>query len=276
MRLLKLTFTALLLMTTAAVFSFGRKDKAEDAQAWDTQSAKSEIKNEYLSIDMLLDTQKENARNHLNWRSGAVSHKDYFDAVSGASKLHSTKNLRELTADPDSKSSRIPKGLRSLCLFAVSDSKTLSKDNFSITADGKKLTITFSHRGISYKIESDDGGRILVPEGFSIIFPPDTGDDSRPQDGQQTEIAREKNVGEESAALRYEADAPGEAVAAIYKGSLRSSLSQDGILTLKGKLRLAPNERPAQESAHDDESARDEQSVPTEQIEGDAPTEENI
>ena len=247
------TFSFFLLFVANSAFSFGKKDSS-DTTTQDVPKTE-EIKKDFLKIDFLLDTAHANPKNHLNWKTSSASYKDSFDAISGASKVHSTKNLREATLDASSKALQIPKGLRALCLFAVASPETLQKDNFQITHEEKKLTISFSHRGNDYKIESDENGTILVPEGFSIKL------------ANQNEKPEEKPSEEEA---NFTQDKPAFTIKAIFSGKLKASLSPSGILTLNGKLILTENkepEKPTEENLENSEnSERAESSETTENI----------
>lgn len=171
-------FIVFILLIQSA-FALGKKDTDSDSKKSDS-TEEEKIPNEYITIDLLLDTKKQNPKNHFNWKDSGKSsssssstnsdnsYKDYFDAVSGASKVHSTKNFRDVVLDSSKKNLRTPKGLRNLCLFAVANPETLSKDNFLVTQEGKKLTITFTHRENSYRIETDENGMLQVPEGFFV------------------------------------------------------------------------------------------------------------
>ncbi len=129
---------------------------------------------ESVKIDMRLNTAEADTKNHLTIKAEttrttassttATKTKDSYDAVSGASRKHSTKSTASLMVD-SSKKKTMPKGLRALALFSVSDFSFIEKDGLKIERDEenpKKLTITFSHRGNSYKIETDEKGTAHV------------------------------------------------------------------------------------------------------------------
>ena len=137
-RFFSIIFIFLLLNQSA--FSLGKKDKDSDKK--ESELIKEEkIPNETIKIDLFLDTKKPNSKNHFNWKASSKSenssssssssnssnsYKDSFDTVSGASIVHSTKKFREFSADSSSKNLRTPKGLRNLCLYAVSNQEMLS------------------------------------------------------------------------------------------------------------------------------------------------------
>ena len=224
------------LLLTQPILAFGKKDKT-DSEPKKEQT--EEIKKDFLKIDLFLDTKNPNQKNHFYWQTSSVSYKDSFDALSGASKVHSTQNLRESTLDKTTKSLQIPKGLYALCLFAIASPDSLQKDDFQIENEGKKLTITFSHRGNEYKIESDENGIIKVPDGFFIK-------------------KMQKNESEEQVLSEFVADSVSEKASAFYTGKLKSKLDKNRILEITGKLRLTKQEIPpseAKESESEDEKS---------------------
>ena len=243
------------------LFAFGKKDSSADENQTETAASaednNEEKPDEFIKIDLFLDTKGENPKNHFVWKNKSASYKDYFDAVSGASKVHSTKNFRDTVLEDQGKALKAPKGLRNLCLFAVSGPEMLSRDDFKIERDAlndKKITITFTHREISYRIESDENGDILVPENFFIKVPEDRqaeipensaenppenkNSDNSPENPPATpknevpgENSEEKNDG-------FSQDKPSDSVKMIYKGKLKSEFSADGIFTLNGTIKV--------------------------------------
>lgn len=256
MKIIKIRAGILILLAFLAIpaFALGKKDKTETTPA----SEEPKIEKQHIKIDLLLDTKKANPKNHFNWNTKSDSYKDYFDAVSGASKAHSTKQFRDFVLENGSKNMRTPKGLRNLCLFAVASPDLLEKDGFRIDSDGKKLVISFTHREIAYRIESDEDGMISVPEGFFIQLPPpkQTAGDSEQTEAEKADSSQAKaeqpaseNASAEKAAdgaesPDFQADAPSPSLATLFKGKLKAQLSQDGIFTLGGKLVLAKREEP--------------------------------
>lgn len=249
-------FSVFTLVFFAASFSYslGKKDgKSESEQS--KKQEKAELQEDFIKIDMLLDTKSANPKNHLKWKNSSASYDDYFDTISGASKVHSTKNLRDVTLDAGTKSLKIPKGLRSLCLFSVANPESLKNDNFLITQQGKKLTITFSHRQIDYKIESDEEGFIKVPDGFFIKMPKKAEESTKSKDEKK---ADEKTNAKAEAAQakktdgipddKFQNDEPPQSLSAIYVGKLEAKLSPEGILSIKGKLDLGKHEKPKSEA----------------------------
>ncbi|WP_294430094.1 hypothetical protein [uncultured Treponema sp.] len=258
-------FSIFTLFFFAASFSYslGKKDKENESEQSSKQE-KTEVQNDFIKIDMLLDSKSPNPKNYLKWKNSSASYDDYFDTISGASKVHSTKYLREVTLDSSTKSLKIPKGLRSLCLFSVANPESLKNDNFLITQQGKKLTITFSHRQIDYKIESDEEGFLNVPDGFFIKLPPKAEENAKAEKSEEKPKTEEKTAAmpesekksedinkdtekaenteitektEPEPSDGFQKDIPPSSIAAIYEGKLKANLSPEGIFTLTGKIK---------------------------------------
>ncbi|MBQ4378304.1 MAG: hypothetical protein II821_03795 [Treponema sp.] len=251
-----------------AAFCFGKKDSGAGAENKDSQTGsqapqpgsgeeKEEKSDEFIKIDLYLDTNGGNPKNHFNWKTKSTSYKDFFDAVSGASKVHSTKYFREAVFDTQGKSLKAPAGLRNLCLYSVSNPELLQKDDFKIEksgVDGKKLIITFTHREISYKIESNENGEILVPESFLIKKPQNLKQNENPENTvpekksengpseEKPEVPagdeNSQNTEEKSPDDGFVSDEPAESLKMIYQGKLKAKLDENGVLTLSGKVNL--------------------------------------
>jgi len=114
---------------------------------------------EDLSIDMNFDTKRSNPRDNflvLVYENQASV--DGYDAISGASKLQTTKELDAFRYDSfETKNLAMPEGLRSLLLYAVNSWKTAKQDNFKVTKVGDNLIITFIHRNNAYRITATNG-----------------------------------------------------------------------------------------------------------------------
>lgn len=253
------SFLLIIVLFSALAFSLGKKDKSSDS----TETEKVEIAKEHFKIDLFLDTKRPNPNNHFNWQTKKQSYKDSFDAVSGASKVHSTKTFREAAYDKGSKSLKTPRGLRNLCLFAVANPELLKQDNFSAKQEGSKITIEFTHRENSYIIESDETGYINVPEGFFVKLkevkkekkaeeakPEETKAEETKSEEAKTEATKsedEKPEEEQKQEVNipegFQKDEPAESLNAIFTGKLKATLSAEGILTLKGKLNLSERKK---------------------------------
>lgn len=259
-------------LSLSVLFATGKKDNSKTDN---TENETVEIPKEHIDIDLYINTKKADSKNHFFWKTSKASYKDSFDVLSGASKLHSTKDFRETVFDTLTKSLKTPKGLRNLCLFAVSPEQNLEKDNFQIVRDGKKLTLTFCHRDNFYRIESDEKGIISVPESFFIKLKQSSTKEEEKAEQTNNQVTEEKtdkennpteNVADstedsktaeenkvENISDGFEKDQSPQTLNAVFKGKLKASLSSDGIFTLKGRIKLTKNEieKPATEETEE-------------------------
>ena len=111
-------------------------------------------------VSVFFSLKKDDAKkNHFTWLTYDKRLKDSYDAISGASKHHATKNFSEFV---QYEGKRIfPQGLRNLFLFAVSSPEYMKIDDLTFFQEEKKVTIRFIHRGNAYKIETDEKGFIV-------------------------------------------------------------------------------------------------------------------
>lgn len=187
-----------------------------------------------LEIDFRLNTQKSDKKNQLTWLVDSKKTTDSFDAVTGASKKHSTGELKKVFFDKDSKYA--PKGLYALLLFAVSPFESLQKDMLKVEQNGKEILISFTHRGNAYKIQSDKDGFISMQDSFKIFnsfaqnkagvftVKPEYADDSFPQTLDWKKLNLESDLADTKSNKQY-------------TGKLKVSFKND-ILKLQGKLKL--------------------------------------
>lgn len=163
---------------------------------------------DFISIDLKLQTKDNGKKSHFYWKTSSKESKDFFDAVSGASKLHSTMEFKNIVNDGEQ---LIPKSLYCLCLFAVSSPEYLGKDGFSAIKSGKKIEINFEHRENRYRICSDEKGFLNIGSSFFMHKKGDLSDELSAET-----CTTSKNY--------------------IYAGRLKAKLSDNGVLTLKGKF----------------------------------------
>lgn len=195
---------------------------------------------ETLKIDFRYNTTADDGKNYLAWQTKGTKAKDMFDAVTGASKAHATKELRVLQTESGTKV--LPKGLYALLLFAVSPSAQAKTDNLQIQADGKKLVISFFHRGNAYTITTDEKGRLNTRTSFTIAQ--NLADNENGVFTLKPKIEWEK--------VTFTADDYDENAESIWDGTLQTAFTDD-VLTIKGKLKkIAPPEKPKPEISHDD------------------------
>ncbi|MDR1398983.1 MAG: hypothetical protein LBJ41_03575 [Treponema sp.] len=120
-----------------------------------------------LSIDFRYNCAQQDSGNYLSYTSGIryiEANKDSFDAVSGASRQHSTSLFAPLETDIMGRAT-ISKGFRGLLLFSVSADVTRQEDNLHVYQEGKVITMEFVHRGIAYQIQTDSQSRLNFPRG---------------------------------------------------------------------------------------------------------------
>ncbi|WP_407424954.1 hypothetical protein [Treponema sp.] len=183
------------------------------------EAASNEKKDNYIKIDFRLNTKNPDSKNYFNWKTSSTNLKDSFDAVSGASLYHSTKEFRTVSYDKSGKNILTPQGLKGLLLYAVSSYETLKKDNLSIESKGRQLKISFNHRGNFYKIITDENGVMNIPESFFII-------------DQSSEVSNEE------VQSKLIEDTVSENSEELYTGKLFTKLDKNGILKINGKLVL--------------------------------------
>ena len=213
---------------------------------------------ERLKIDFRYNTAADDGGNFLRWRTSGVQADDRFDAVTGASVAQSTKGLRAVQADGGK---TFPKGLYALLLFAVSPAAQAQTDGLTVTQDGARLSVAFMHRGVAYRICTDEQGRLDPRSSFSLAegladntagvftikpeFLYDTADETTGESARATGIDWEK--------VTFVPDSYGEGTERVWDGAL-SMTFVDGVLTIRGTLkRIAAPEMPApQEEASED------------------------
>ncbi len=269
---------------------------------------------ESVKIDMRLNTAEADTKNHLTIKAEtagttassttATKTKDSYDAVSGASRKHSTKSTASLMVDSSNKKT-MPKGLRALALFSVSDFRFIEKDGLKIERDKenpKKLTITFSHRGNSYKIETDEKGTAHVnfqkekngeiQNSFKIKKKDaDTADEKNGKNEESKEnpgkdVANRQKIdterGKRGAVVDenaeeatpesgtkdgdgFENDGFDDTAQKVYSGRLNLSL-KSGIFKMKGTLKLV--EKPEQKKEEPEEKKDGQEPEETEETPG--------
>ncbi|WP_147615799.1 hypothetical protein [Treponema pectinovorum] len=187
-----------------------------------------------LEIDFRFNTQKSDKKNHLIWIVDGKKTSDTFDAITSASKKYSTGELRKVLFDKNS--NLAPKGLYSLLLFAISPLQSAQKDELEVQQTGKKITLSFTHRGNAYKIQSDNEGFLSLEESF-LIFK-SFAQNNKGVFTVKSEYADSKNSERlDWEKLTLENDTPDPKSNKKYTGKLKVSLKNE-ILRIKGKLKL--------------------------------------
>ena len=234
---------------------------------------------ETLKIDFRYNTRADDGKNHLYWQTKDTKVHDYFDAVSGASKARSTKQLRQLQAPSNVK--QFPKGLYALLLFAVTPAAQGKTDALTVETIDGHLTISFQHRGNAYLITADEKGRLHTRTSFMIAenFAAAEEGTAEPAAENTAETASEA-VPHAEAPLPFVQDDYGDNAEFIWDGRLKAAYT-DGILTITGKLKkIEKPERPAPPAAEapqdaSDQPAADETAEATEAAETFTPPLEN-
>ncbi|HAH61848.1 MAG TPA: hypothetical protein DCL73_07100 [Treponema sp.] len=190
------------------------------------------------TIDYRFNTVKDDGKNYFNWSADGKSVKDSFDAASGASKVKSTAAFDVVRFDSTGKRQAIPGGLRGLMLYPVASRATADDDAFTVKTEGKKVTITFVHRGTAYKVTSDDKGVVDLASGFQIAK--DVGANLGGKFILKDEFVKAGGNKNSMADLDWSkvTFAPDTADAAAdykYTGTLTTAV-KDGILTIKSSL----------------------------------------
>ena len=122
-----------------------------------------------VSLDIRFNALAEDSTNYFKWSEGGNDVvTDGYDAATGASKAQSTTHFDTVRYDSEtSKKAAIPTGLRSLVLYPIASFDTAVNDAFTVTENGKQLTIRFVHRGTAYQILTDSNGKIDIATSFS-------------------------------------------------------------------------------------------------------------
>lgn len=127
------------------------------------------VSTQELSIDFQFNCQSNDNTNYLSFRGpnrlGSVN-RDTLDAVTSASKQKSTA-LFTIGYHLDlSGGTQFPSGLRGLLFYPVSPNTTKRDDNLTVAkAQNGVITIQYVHRGIAYRIITDNQGRVTLPRG---------------------------------------------------------------------------------------------------------------
>ena len=194
-----------------------------------------------LKIDFRMNIRKQDGRNSLTLTiEGASSEtktRDGFDAATGASMKRSTKTTRTLLFDQQ-KRQTMPKGLRALLLFPVSDFSLVEKDSLRVEHDAenpRKITVTFNHRGNFYRIESDGKGKLDTESSFTIAEGIMEQKDGVFVIKEEFRAEQPECAVPDMEKIEFTADKRSENAEKPYTGKLKIK-EKDGILTISGKL----------------------------------------
>jgi hypothetical protein len=124
-----------------------------------------------LSIDYRFDVSGRTGGNYLSYTSAIryiAANKDSFDAVSGASRQKSTSLFAPLQTDIMGKAT-ISGGFRSLLMYPLAHDSLRSGNNLHVYNEGAIITMEYIHRGVAYRIQTDNRGNISFPRGSYVM-----------------------------------------------------------------------------------------------------------
>jgi hypothetical protein len=124
-----------------------------------------------LCIDYRFDVSGRTGGNYLSYTSAIryiAANKDSFDAVSGASRQKSTSLFAPLQSDIMGRAT-ISGGFRSLLMFPLAADATRVEDNLRVYKEGNVITMEYVHRGVAYRIRTDERGNISFPRGSYVM-----------------------------------------------------------------------------------------------------------
>jgi hypothetical protein len=124
-----------------------------------------------LTIDYRYNVSGPDAGNYLSYTSAIryiAADKDAFDAVSGASRQKSTSLFAPIQTDIMGRAT-ISGGFRGLLLFPLASDATRTEDNLHVYKEGRIIIIEYAHRGVAYRIRTDEQGNISFPRGSYVM-----------------------------------------------------------------------------------------------------------
>jgi hypothetical protein len=124
-----------------------------------------------LTIDYRYNVSRQDGGNYLSYTSAIryiAAEQDSFDAVSGASRQKSTSLFAPIQTDIMGRAT-ISTGFRGLLLFPVSPDTTPVEDTLHVYKEGNVITAEYVHRGVAYRIQTDQQGNISFPRGSYVM-----------------------------------------------------------------------------------------------------------
>jgi hypothetical protein len=124
-----------------------------------------------LTIDYRYNVSGPDSGNYLTYTSAIryiAATKDSFDAVTGASRQKSTSLFAPIQTDIMGRAT-ISTGLRGLLLFPLSSDSTRTEDALHAYRTGDIITIEYAHRGVAYRVQTDEQGNISFPRGGYVM-----------------------------------------------------------------------------------------------------------
>jgi hypothetical protein len=194
-----------------------------------------------VTIDMRYNVLRpEPTKNYLNWSIGGQNIKDSLDAISGASRARSTRELEALRYDsPTTRKYTIPVALRQLLLFPICPERYTDLFHLTVLEEGQRLVIRFILDGTLYQIRTNDRKEIDLKNAFSKA-PEIAVDNSlspvvlRPQYILSGGSAADWDSLDWSK-IQWRPDTADVNASRKYNGILTAGYA-DGVLTVKGRL----------------------------------------
>jgi hypothetical protein len=124
-----------------------------------------------LSIDYRFDVSGGARGNYLSYTSAiryVAADKDSFDAVTGASRQKSTSLFAPIQSDIMGRAT-ISGGFRSLLMFPLASDSVRREDNLHVYQEGAVIIMEYVHRGVAYRIQTDERGNISFPRGSYVM-----------------------------------------------------------------------------------------------------------
>ena len=124
-----------------------------------------------LTIDYRYNTARPDPENHLSYKSAIryiEAAGDAYDAATGASRYKSTSLFAPIQTDIMGKAT-ISGGLRGLLLFPLAPPETPVEDNLRVYREGNVIVMEYVHRGVAYRIRTDERGSISFPRGSYVM-----------------------------------------------------------------------------------------------------------
>jgi hypothetical protein len=124
-----------------------------------------------LSIDYRFDVSGRTGGNYLSYTSAIryiSADKDSFDAASGASRYKSTSLFAPIQTDIMGRAT-ISMGFRSLLMYPLAADSVRIEDNLHVYKEGNFIIMEYIHRGVAYRIQTDERGNISFPRGSYMM-----------------------------------------------------------------------------------------------------------
>jgi hypothetical protein len=124
-----------------------------------------------FTVEYRLNSAGSDGGNYLSYKSAIryiAAEKDSFDAVSGASKQKSTSLFAPIQTDIMGRAT-ISQGFRGLLLFPVAPDSVRLEDNLHVYKEGDRITAEYAHRGVAYRVQTDQNGNISFPRGGYVM-----------------------------------------------------------------------------------------------------------